>query len=79
MVIKRTVSDPKNEFKTSISMEIEFYDEFKRIAKVMGLSQYQLLNVIRTKHRHGECKNLSSKIRVFILDYVKQEKMNGQV
>jgi predicted DNA-binding ribbon-helix-helix protein len=52
---------------TSISLEPEFWDELKRIAKTEKLSLNQLVAKIDT----GRAGNLSSALRVFVLKNLK--------
>jgi predicted DNA-binding ribbon-helix-helix protein len=53
---------------TSISLEVEFWDELKRIAKTEKLSLNQLVAKI-DKSRAG---NLSSALRLYVLKDLKQ-------
>jgi predicted DNA-binding ribbon-helix-helix protein len=51
--------------KTSISLENEFWDELKKIAQRRGVSVASLIGSIDRTQRGA---NLSSKIRVFVLE-----------
>ena len=55
---------------TSISLEEEFYEEFLNIAESMKMSRNQLVTYI-DKTRTAE--NLSSAVRVFVLNYYKEK------
>ncbi|WP_398467038.1 ribbon-helix-helix domain-containing protein [Tardiphaga sp.] len=50
--------------KTSISLEDEFWDAFKSIARVRGLTTSQLVESIAADK---QTSNLSSVVRIFIL------------
>jgi predicted DNA-binding ribbon-helix-helix protein len=52
--------------KTSISLEDEFWDAFKRIAKERGLTTSQLVESLVVDRANG---NLSSIVRVFVLKH----------
>lgn len=53
---------------TSISLEPEFLAELKKIAK----EQNQTINELITEiDSNRQCENLSSAIRIFILNYLK--------
>ena len=54
---------------TSISVEPEFYSELERIAKNKNCSINTLITEIDGER--GENNNLSSAIRVYVLEYVK--------
>lgn len=54
---------------TSISLEDEFYAELVNIANEKGVSVNQLVTDIDSSREH---ENLSSAIRVYILQYLKQ-------
>ena len=55
---------------TSISLEAEFIDEFKKIAQENNMTINQLVTEIDSKREH---ENLSSAIRVYILKHLKQQ------
>ncbi len=57
-----------NRHQTSISLEQEFWDEFQKIAQEKNLSINQLVTEIDSKR---ELENLSSAIRIYILNYLK--------
>lgn len=56
---------------TSISLEEEFWLEFQKISKEKDISINQLVTEIDSTH---ERENLSSAIRIYILNYLKNEK-----
>jgi predicted DNA-binding ribbon-helix-helix protein len=56
--------------KTSISLEQEFWEGLKEIAKVRRNSLVQTLDGIATTRTEG---NLSSAIRLFVLDHYRTE------
>lgn len=58
-----------NRHSTSISLEPEFWAELKDIAKQKGLSINQLVSEIDSVR---ELENLSSAIRIYILNYLKK-------
>ena len=60
-----------NRHSTSISLEAEFMAELESIAKQKGLSINQLVTEIDSKREH---ENLSSAIRIYILQHLKNEK-----
>lgn len=55
---------------TSISLEDEFYQEFINIAKEKNLSRNELVTVI---DRERTVDNLSSAIRLYVLQYYKEK------
>lgn len=56
---------------TSFSLEDEFYTEFKRIA---ALKKQPMASLITTIDRDRDIEqNLSSAIRVFVLNHIKNE------
>ena len=56
---------------TSISLEEEFWLEFQKISKEKDISINQLVTEIDSTH---ERENLSSAIRIYILNYLKNKK-----
>ena len=60
-----------NRHATSISLEPEFLDEIKEIAKKKSITINQLITEIDSKR---EKENLSSAIRVYVLQYLKKQK-----
>lgn len=58
---------------TSISLEEDFYREFSNIAKEKNLSRNELVTII---DRERTVDNLSSAIRLFVLQYYKEKAAN---
>jgi predicted DNA-binding ribbon-helix-helix protein len=56
--------------KTSISLEDAFWKSLKAIAATRQMTLSALLTTIDSDHRHG---NLSSAIRVFVLNFYRDE------
>lgn len=56
---------------TSVTMETVFWDDLKRIAKARGLSLNAIVTEIDSKKAPD--MNLSSALRVYILNFVKVE------
>jgi len=54
---------------TSVSVEDAFWDGLKSIADVQGIPVNQLVATIDRERRELLYKNLSSAIRLFVLDY----------
>lgn len=61
-----------NRHSTSISLEKEFFDELKQIAEAEQISLNQLVTKIDAERTND---NLSSAIRVYILNYLKRSKI----
>lgn len=55
---------------TSISLEEEFYEEFLNIAAEKKMSRNQLITLI---DRTRSAENLSSAVRLFVLQYYKDK------
>ena len=61
--------------KTSISLEDEFMTELKSISSIENKSLSSLISYIDTNRViNGNLHNLSSAIRVFVLNYLKTHK-----
>lgn len=58
---------------TSISLEEDFYREFSNIAREKNLSRNELVTII---DRERTVDNLSSAIRLFVLQYYKEKAAN---
>jgi predicted DNA-binding ribbon-helix-helix protein len=56
--------------KTSVSLEGEFWKALKEIAARRNMTLSDLIATIEAKHRHG---NLSSGIRLFVLNFYSEE------
>ena len=68
-IVKRSVMiDGRS---TSISLEDAFWEEFKKIARDWNLTAYQLVTDIEAKYPH---LNLSSTLRLFVLENVRQSR-----
>ena len=52
--------------KTSVSLEDAFWKSLKEIARERDMSSDELISVIESERQHG---NLSSAIRLFVLDF----------
>jgi predicted DNA-binding ribbon-helix-helix protein len=63
-IVKRSVSIDGH--KTSVALEDEFWNELKQIAAAQNTSVGKLVLTIEKKREHA---NLSSAIRLFVLDY----------
>jgi predicted DNA-binding ribbon-helix-helix protein len=61
---------------TSVSVEDAFWDGLKNIADVQGIPVNQLVATIDMDRRERQWLNLSSAIRLFVLDYYRQQ--NGR-
>ena len=55
--------------KTSVTLEEEFWDEMREICAQRGVTLNRLVSKIDAEHRQGH--NLSSAIRLFVLDHLK--------
>lgn len=74
-IVRRSITVGKR--KTSITLEDEFWDAFRRIAEQRNLGVGELVEAVM---RGKQPKNLSSAIRVFVLEQSKQAKarrLNG--
>jgi predicted DNA-binding ribbon-helix-helix protein len=67
LIVKRSVVI--NDHKTSVSLEDEFWSSLKHIAHDRRETLSQLLSTIDKDRGHG---NLSSAVRLFVLDHYKQ-------
>jgi predicted DNA-binding ribbon-helix-helix protein len=56
--------------KTSVSIEDQFWEAFKDIAKERGSMLQDLVTSIDAERRHS---NLSSAIRLFVLDHCREQ------
>jgi predicted DNA-binding ribbon-helix-helix protein len=59
--------------KTSVTMEDAFWDAFKEIAAVQGIPVSHLIATIDRERRERQHTNLSSVIRLFVLDYYRSK------
>ena len=67
-VVKRSVVVAGH--KTSVSLEDEFWKGLKEIAGGRHVTLSDLVGTINSERRHG---NLSSAIRLFVLDFYRQQ------
>jgi predicted DNA-binding ribbon-helix-helix protein len=68
----RSITGPRADDKTTLSLERGFYDELQFISAWHGVSLWQMVERIRAyRVKHGY-SNLSSAARMFILDDVKR-------
>jgi predicted DNA-binding ribbon-helix-helix protein len=65
-IAKRSIVIGKR--KSSVSLEEPFWTSLKEIAKTRGKPLSELVDEIASGHQHS---NLSSAIRLFVLDYFK--------
>jgi predicted DNA-binding ribbon-helix-helix protein len=66
-VVKHSVVIARH--KTSVSLEDEFWSGLKVIAGERDMKLWELLNFIDS---HRQCSNLSSEIRLFVLDHYRR-------
>jgi predicted DNA-binding ribbon-helix-helix protein len=70
LVVKRAVSPGgRRGHKTSASLEDAFWVALKSIAAAQGTTMAQLISRIDSERRERLHTNLSSAIRLFVLDY----------
>jgi predicted DNA-binding ribbon-helix-helix protein len=74
-VLKRSIT--LGGHKTSVTLEDAFWDELKRIAAAQGVPVGQLIAAIDSERRERQYPNLSSAIRVFVLDYYRSRMGEG--
>jgi len=68
LVIKRSIQIDGH--KTSVSLEDAFWTELKKIAHSQGMTLSKLVAGIDTTRKHA---NLSSALRIFVLEYIQNE------
>ena len=73
-VVKRSVAIDGH--KTSISLEEAFWTSLKAIAQTQGATVAQTVTTINETRKQG---NLSSAVRLFVLDCVRNGQMGKQV
>ena len=73
-VVKRSVAIDGH--KTSISLEEAFWTSLKAIAQTQGATVAQTVTTIDETRKQS---NLSSAVRLFVLDYVRNGQMGKQV
>jgi predicted DNA-binding ribbon-helix-helix protein len=64
--------------KTSVSLETAFWDEIKGIADAQSVQVGQLIAAIDKERRERQYPNLSSAIRLFVLEYYRQQDARGR-
>ncbi len=62
--------------KTSISLELEFWSAVRDITQARAITVSELLEEI---DRNRAAANLSSAVRVFVLDYIRQHSVTTQL
>lgn len=67
LVFKRNIEI--SGFKTSVSLEDAFWDALKSIAAAQGSSVGRLIATIDSERLERQHTNLSSAVRLFVLDY----------
>jgi predicted DNA-binding ribbon-helix-helix protein len=70
LVVKRGIV--LNGHRTSVSMEDAFWDSLKKIAAAQGTTVYRLFAAIDSERRERQHTNLSSAVRLFVLDYYRR-------
>jgi predicted DNA-binding ribbon-helix-helix protein len=73
-VVKRSITIDGH--KTSISLEDAFWSSLKAIAQAQGSTLTQTITTINETRKQG---NLSSAVRLFVLDCVRNGQMGKQV
>ncbi len=68
LVVKRSVVVADH--KTSVSIEDAFWNGLKEIARERNITLSELVEAIDSERRHG---NLSSAIRLFVLDFYRNQ------
>ena len=68
LVVKRSIVAAGH--KTSVSLEDAFWDGLKEIARGRNITLSELVSSIDSERRHG---NLSSSIRLFVLDFYRNK------
>ncbi len=71
-VVKRSIVVAGH--KTSVSLEEEFWSGMKEISALRGLTLSELVGEIDNQRQQG---NLSSAIRLFVLDYYRSRALNA--
>ena len=59
--------------RTSVSLETAFWDELKSIADAQGVRISQLIAAIDSERRERQHNNLSSVLRLFVLEYYRSK------
>jgi predicted DNA-binding ribbon-helix-helix protein len=77
LVVKRSVYFTGR--KTSVHLERAFWTALREIAAVQGITRAQLIAAIDSERHEREQTNLSSAIRLFVLEYYRQQNGRGVV
>ena len=70
-VLKRSIR--LDGHRTSVSLETAFWDELKSIADAQGVRISQLIAAIDSERRERQHNNLSSVLRLFVLEYYRSK------
>ena len=70
-VLKRSIR--LDGHRTSVSLETAFWDELKSIADAQGVRIGQLIAAIDSERRERQHNNLSSVLRLFVLEYYRSK------
>ena len=70
-VLKRSIR--LDGHRTSVSLETAFWDELKSIADAQGVRINQLIAAIDSERRERQHNNLSSVLRLFVLEYYRSK------
>ena len=70
-IVKRSITFDGHQ--TSVSLEDAFWAELKQIAHLQRMSVSKLIGAICAARKEG---NLSSAVRVFVLEHLQQQKPN---
>jgi predicted DNA-binding ribbon-helix-helix protein len=76
-VLKRSTNVGKH--LTSVHLEDAFWEGLKSIADTQGIPVSQLITTIDSERRKAHHANLSSAIRLFVLNYYRQQNERGRV
>jgi predicted DNA-binding ribbon-helix-helix protein len=68
-----------DDHKTSMTLEDPFWAALKEIAAAQGTTISQLITAIDSERHERHHPNLSSAIRLFVLEYYRQQNWGGAV
>jgi predicted DNA-binding ribbon-helix-helix protein len=77
LIVKRSVYFTGR--KTSVHLERAFWTALHEIAAAQGITRGQLIATIDNERYKRQCLNLSSAIRLFVLEYYRQQNGRGAV
>jgi predicted DNA-binding ribbon-helix-helix protein len=77
LIVKRSVYFTGR--KTSVHLERAFWTALHEIAAAQGITRAQLIATIDSQRHDRQQANLSSAIRLFVLDYYRQQNERGVV